>query len=213
MNDVYFGRFVRFDTVSKKEATQLVGSDNLVGDVYEIEFRLQDRLSVAWLKNRFGVTVGFFDQQVSRQLSIFEARGWKICAILALVAFTEDPDPGHYWGECALICYDPQESDTFDVFLAGIAKRIAEGMRPDVDLNAPSVAKVLESQGSWSPMQYRSLPKQDRGTVFIKTRRSIKEKLVEQARAGNKGCYIANWVVLLAIAGGLFFLLRACGVF
>ena len=213
MNETYFGRFARFDTVSKKDAAQLVGSDNLVGDVYEIEFSTRDGQRVAWLKNRFGATVGFFDQQVSRQLSIFAAREWKIRAILAFVAFTESPDPGHFWGECALLCFDPQESSAFEVFLAGIARRMAEGMRPDIDLGAQGVAKILESQGLWTPTQYSPLPNRETGTVLIKTRRSLKEKLFEQARAGNKGCYVLSWGFVLAIVVGAVLWMRSCGVF
>ena len=50
----YFGTYARFETKSKKDAAALLGADNLVGDVFELEFIVRDKKNVAWLKNRFG---------------------------------------------------------------------------------------------------------------------------------------------------------------
>lgn len=213
MSDLYYGSFARFETASKKDAAQLLGADNLVGDVFEIEFCTEDGQRSAWMKNRFGALVGFFGQQDSRQLSLCEARGWKLHALLSFVAYSESPEPGHYWGESALICFDPAESESFDVFLAGIAKRMAEGVRPDVDLGDQGVAKVLESKGLWSPTKLVPLPNREQGTALLKRRRSMSEKAVEQARKGNKGCYFVSWLMLLAAVAGILFALKSCGMF
>ena len=213
VRDLYYGSFARFDTPSKKDAAQLLGADNLVGDVFEIEFRTEGGQRVAWMRNRFGALVGFFGQEASRQLSLCEARGWRLHAILSFVAYSESPEPGHYWGESALVCFDPAESGPFDVFLAGIAGRMAEGARPDIGLGGQGVAKVLESKGSWSPTRLVPLPPREQGTAFVKTRRSVSEKLIEQARKRNKGCYLVSWLFLLAVVAGILFGLKACGVF
>ena len=99
----YFGTYARFNTVSKKDAAVLLGADNLVGDIYDIEFIVEDGVRTAWMKNRFDAMLGFFDPGTSRELSLCEAKGYKLQALLSFVAYSEKPDPGEYWGEAALI--------------------------------------------------------------------------------------------------------------
>ena len=106
----YAGAYKRFDTVSKKEASALVGADNLVGDRFSIEFKVENGVVTAWMKNKFDALVGYFNPEVSRQLQIYDARGWKITALMSFVAYVDTPSPGEYWGEAALICYDPRRS-------------------------------------------------------------------------------------------------------
>ena len=213
MNDVYFGFYARFETVSKKEASLLLGSDNLVGDVYEIEFRTENRQRIAWLKNRFDAYVGFFGEETSRQLSLFEARGWKVSALLSFIAYSESPAPGIYWGECALVCFDPKEQVAFTLFMEGLSRRMAEGLRPDVALGTQGVAQVLANQVNWVPKKTVPLPSLEKGVALLKTRRGLTEGLVELARQRNKGCYVASWLLLLLAAAGIIFALKSCGVF
>ena len=83
----YSGSYERFDTVSKKEASVLMGADNLVGDRFAIEFKTDNGTTVAWMKNKFGALVGYFNPEVSRLVacrpSFFRcvhrhARAWKV---------------------------------------------------------------------------------------------------------------------------------------
>ena len=37
--DCYFGAYARFDTTSKKDAAILLGSNCIIGDVFNIEFK------------------------------------------------------------------------------------------------------------------------------------------------------------------------------
>lgn len=209
----YFGTYARFDTKSKKDAGQLLGADNLVGDVFDIVFETEDGVSVAWMKNRFGSLIGRFDASVSRQLTILKARGFKLSAVLSFVAFTDTPDPGHYWGEAALICYDSTLEQVFAPFTSTIAARISEGVRPDIDLGDQGVNQVIESEGSWSPKDVIPLPPKQPGTVIMKDHRKLSEKLIEQGRKGNKGCYAFSWVFLLLVVALVLFGLKSCGVF
>lgn len=209
----YFGTYTRFDTKSKKDAGQLLGADNLVGDVFDIVFETEDGTSVAWMKNRFGSLIGRFDTTISRQLSILKARGFKLTAILSFVAFTDNPDPGHYWGEAALLCYDSSLEQVFVPFTNSVATRIAEGIRPDIDLGEQGVSQVIDSNGSWSPKGTIPLPQKQAGTVIMKDRRKLSEKLIEQGRKGNKGCYVFSWVFLLLAVALLLFGLKSCGLF
>ena len=209
----YFGAYVRFDTKSKKDAAALLGADNLVGDVFEVVFETEDGVNVAWMKNRFGAWIGYFDASLSRQLSILQARGWRLQAILSFVAFTDSPEPGHYWGQAALICYDSELGQAFDPFIAGVASRLMDGVRPEVELGDQAVASIVESKGAWQPKKTVAFPKKQNGTVIMKSRLKMSEKLIEQGRKGNKGCYAVSWIFLLLLVALVLFGLKSCGLF
>lgn len=213
----YSGSYERFDTVSKKEAAVLVGADNLVGDRFSIEFRTEDGVAIAWMKNKFNALIGYFNPEVSRQLQICEARGWKITALLSFVAYVDTPSPGEYWGEAAIICYNPQNNaEAFETFISTISSMMQEGIRPDVSLSSDGVSHVVEESGRWKPTARVPYPDKDYGMVILKCRRKFSEKLIEQGRAGNKGCYAISWIfiaiIAIALIAGAFFGLRSLGI-
>ena len=211
--DLYFGTYQSFSTVSKKDAAILLGADNLVGDIYEIEIEIDEECHKAWLVNRFNQRIGYFEPDFSRKLSIFKARDFAIKAILSFVAYTDRPDPGHYWGEMAVICYDSSRADIFERYIASISDAMAEGKRPDVSLSINDVDRILDSKGAWTPDGQVPLPKKAKGTAIMKSKRSLNEKLIEQGRKGNIGCYIVSWAFLLGLVALLIFGLKSCGVF
>ena len=88
-----------------------------------------------------------------------------------------------------------------------------EGIRPEVDLGEQGVKQILESNGTWSPAKTVPLPTKKPGTVIMKGRRKMSEKLIEQGRKGNKGCYVVSWVFILAVVALALFGLKSCGVF
>lgn len=209
----YFGSYARFDTKTKREAAILLGADNLVGDVFDIVFERENGISVAWMKNRFGALIGFFDEDLTHQLSVLSARGWKLQALLSFVAYTDDPAPGFYWGQAAIICYDTEVEQAFDIFVEGVSKRLADGTRPAIDLGEQGVNQVVEHKGAWQPKKTLSLPQEQDRTVIMKSQQKMSEKLIEQSRKGNKGCYVASWAFLLVLVALIIFGLKSCGVF
>lgn len=215
----YAGSYERLNTVSKKDAAILMSADCLIGDRYTIEFKTQNNTVVAWMVNKFNAPVGYFNPEVSRQLQIFHARGWVITALLSFVAYSDTPEPGHYWGEAALICYDPHRYDAapFDGFINTVGKMMEDSIRPDVSLSQDGVEHILHTNGNWTPSARIQLPEKEVGMAVLKRRRSMSEKLIEQGRAGNKGCYAIGWifiaVVVAALIIGAYFLLGALNVF
>ena len=156
----YFGTYARFNTLSKKDAAILLGADNPIGDVFEIVFQTDNGVSTAWMKNRFGALIGFLDAELSRQLSILAAREWKLQALLSFVAFTDHPEPGHYWGQVAIICYDSNLDQAFKPFIATTAQRLSDGVRPEIDLGEQGVEQVISGQlavlaGARSPCSFQ----------------------------------------------------------
>lgn len=211
----YFGTYADFRTPSKKDAAVLLGADNSVGDVYQLQVELEEGQQRAWLVNRFGGRIGCLDAATSRTVRTLQAEGLEAHAVLSFVAFTDHPDEGHYWGQVALLCFKPSGADAaaFQTFLENVAKRMGEGTRTQVDLGAEGVAKVVESNGSWAPSQTAPLPKDEKGMAILKRRRKITERVIDQGRAGNKGCYAISWAFLLLLVAAVMFGLHSCGVF
>lgn len=209
-DNTFFGSYERFSTVSKEEAAVLMNADNLVGDRFDIVFKTEDHRPVAWLKNRFGGEIGFLDAKASHKLSILAARGWKLNAVLSFVAYSDLPDPGAYWGEVALLCYEPSEAEVFDPFVASVGKSIMDNKRPLLSLNENEIRHVKENKGNWLPSGTVKLPKLKKGSAFIKTERSLTEKMVEQGRKGNKGCYVISWAFIICVVVAVILLLKSC---
>ena len=214
MDDLrYFGTYARFDTVSKKDAAQLVGADNLVGDLFSIEFDQHEGVLRAWVVNKFGARIGFFDDSVSRELRICEARSWTLRAYLSFVAFTDSPEPGHYWGQMAIICSDRHYDEAVDAFACRVASLLEDGVRPDVALSARGIDAMIASNGDWMTEARTALPDKQHGTVILKRRRKNSEKMIEQGRKGNKGCYFVSWLFLIVIAAAVVYGLHLAGLF
>ena len=211
--DFFYGTYKRFDTASKNEGAALIGADNLVGDIYDIEFVTEDDKKRAYLKNKFGKCVAFFDDTFSRKLSVFAAREWKLAALLSFVAYSDKPEPGIYWGEAAVVCYDPAFTDACEPFIKKLGAHLADGIRPDIDLSKQALENLVESKGEWFPKGRVPMPQKAKGSAIVKSERSASEKLIEQGRAGNKGCYLVSILFLVALVAAAIFGLKSCGLF
>lgn len=209
----YYGAYARIETPSKKEGAALQSADNLVGDVFDIVFKTEGGIITAWMRNKFGAEVAFFDIDTSRRLNILNARGWKLRALLSYVAYTDAPEPGRYWGEAAIVCNAPEFNDIFDAFTTNLCEPMGEGLRPDIELGSQGIDRVLNTKGTWLPDRRVPFPAKEAGTVILKRKRSASEKAIEQGRAGNKGCYIVSWAFIIALIGGAVLLLKSCNIF
>ncbi len=205
----YFGEYADFQTVSKKDSGLLIGADNMVGDIYDINIELDAGIHKAWLDNRFDQRIGFLDKKTSRKLSLLAADGMTCKAILSFVAFTSVPDEGHYWGQVAIISYNPAYEEEFSKFIAGVAEKIGDDIRPKIDFGSEGAEKVIESGGEWLPSQTISLPDVNKQMTIIKRKRKLSDRMIEQGRAGNKGCYIVSWVFMLAIVALIVFAVKS----
>ncbi len=195
----YFGTYHDFDTVSKNEGSNLLNADNLVGDYFDISIELEEGTHKAWLINRFGKRIGFFDATFSHKLSVYKARDFVLKALLSFVAYSEKPDPGRYWGQMAVFCYDPTREHAFDTFIQNISARLQEGIRPKIDLGDTAVEQIISSDGAWAPKENDSLPPKEKGSVIVKSKRSFNDKMVEQGRSGNRGCYAVSIIFIIVV--------------
>lgn len=209
----YFGTYQTFQTVSKKDAAVLMGSNTLVGDRYRIDLTMEQGSHRAWLINKFGERIGYFDGSFSRELSLLSAEGLELVGILSFVAFSETPEPGEYWGQAAVIGYSPSYAAEFDRFIDGICGLIGKGIRPKLSLQGSAIDEIIATGGTWLPSEREPLPEKQRGMALLKTRRGFIDGLVEAGRSGNKGCYFLSWAFLLAVVAAIIIGLKSCGVF
>ena len=209
----YFSTYARFETESKEDAAAVLGADNIIGDAFSIEQEYVDGKRTAWIVNPFGQRMGFLDEKTAEKVDLCNAKGWNTVALLALVAFTEKPAPGLYWGQVLIVSYDPEYEVAFSTFIENVGKQLGDGIRPDVSLGRDSLQKVVETQGAWVPTGRVPLPKKNKGTAWVKTQRTGTERLVKQARKGNVGCSIISWIFLLAVVALIVFGLHSCGMF
>ena len=210
MDNRYFGAYETFETPSSKEGGALMGSDNLVGDRYSLDFEMEGGAHRAWVVNRFGRRIGFFDAQASRRLQLQRARGLKLVALLSYVGFRREGKAGSYFGECAVMGYHPAYEEPFSRFLDGVGSRLGDGVRPQVDLGEEGAARIIETEGEWQPKQVLGAPQLPEGSVVMKQRRSLADKAVEQGRAGNKGCYAVSILFIVAALGAVALGVAAC---
>jgi hypothetical protein len=209
----YFGGYFRFETTDKRAATDLLTANNLAGDAYHLEFEETDEGTRGWLVNRFDDRVGYLTGTGAYQARIQLARGWTVTAYLSFVAYSEKPEPGQYWGEVALICYDPRYDEQMQPFLAELVKRMANGVRPKIDFGEEAFEQLIESNGTWFPADRVKKPHMEKGTAVVKDHRTPNDRLVEESRKGKPGCYVASWVFLLALVALIVLALHSCGVF
>lgn len=212
-NERYFGSYARFETENKKDGAALMGSDCIIGEFFTLEFRPFQGTNRAWIINPYGADVGYLDPQISHKLDILTVRGWKLNVIFALAAFTDTPEGGGYWGEVALICYEPSVENDFLPFAKNIASTIGKGIRPQIDLSNQALDSIAKSHGDWQPSQRAALPPIDKKSAILKKSRSFTDSMVQEGRKGNVGCYIISWAFLLIVVAAIIFELKSCGVF
>lgn len=212
MSDMrFFGSYATFKTKNKKEGAAIMSADFIVGTPFSIEFIVEDGKTVAWAKNAYDDLIGYFDKNVTYRLDVMRARGWNISGLLSLVGYTEDKnheDGGYYWGELALFAAPQKYTEEVKTFKKRVAAQLADGKRPNIDLGSSSIDTMLKAKGDWLPDRNLSAPSKKKGTAILKSSQSMSEKLVEQSRAKNKGCYAASYAFLILLAVGVFFLAK-----
>lgn len=209
----YYGTYAVFKTEDKDEGMVLLGPDNPVGTKYDIVITESDGHDVAWIRNKFGKMMGYLDKDTTHQVKLCNARGWEPHAFLSYLAFTEEPKPGYYWGEVAIMAYSPALNSCMSVFEKNLMKHMSNGTRPNISFGEGSVKQIQQTKGQWFPTDRVKMPKMEKGTALVKDQQGFNERLIEESRKGNKGCYALTVVFYAVIIAAVAFGLHSCGVF
>ena len=208
----YFAGYYEFHCPSKKDAAFLLGADTLVGDALSLTLAKNNTLNpYIELYNKYQKLVGIItDEHLIERVKLASAENLRVSCLLSFVAYTDHPNPGYYWGQVALFIYDTTQQ-AYVIFENTIAQELKKGIRPDISLSHDGMHHVESSNGTWVPRGRISLPQKQQGMALMKTRRSLSENLIEQGRAGNKGCYVVSWIFLLALVTLVVLLVKAQG--
>lgn len=196
---VYEGYYTTLRTVDKTQGGILLGADCIVGDRCSIQFKTDEGKATAWVYNRFGGEMGYLDAASTRRQQLAEARGLTTIAFLASVYYVDAPESGYYGAELAILHIAPAESGVFEPFATFVGEKLADGMRPHIDLSEPEISNLLANPTWRSPVAPLSGAPVE-GAVSLKAHETLTEKIVEQGRKKNPGCYIASIVILAAVA-------------
>lgn len=195
----YFGQYAKFITVDKDEAGALVGPDNIVGDFYTIENVYENGERQTWIVNAWNIKMGILSEEIAEEIDLCDAKGWNTVALLSYVAYTQNEEVGTYWGEVAIVSYDPAYEKEFQVFLKKLRAKMASGVRPDLNLGTKALNELIQKGGNYMPSGRVPMPKLSKGQVFVKQERTTTEYLVNQAREGNKGCYFLSYAFIFIV--------------
>ena len=197
--DNYYATYAIAKPTSKEEAGRLLGADNIIGDVYKVVCEIKGGKNVAKVVNRFGNTPAVFNEEVSRQLALNDAKGFRTYAVLTCVGFTQDESEGNYWAEFAIVSFPDSELETFSVYVDEVSQAVKDHRRPEVNLGSEEVKKVIENKGRYVSTSTHPKLEKKKGQVILKSQVKLSDKLVEQGRKKNPGCYIFGWLFLLAV--------------
>ena len=78
--------------------------------------------------------------------------------------------------------------------------------------NKDLVEKIF-TDSDWLPSETIPLPDKKTGMAILKDHQSISERMIEQGRARNKGCYVVSWAFIILIVIAIAFGLHAAGLF
>lgn len=203
----YFATYARFVATEKGEGALLMGADCLVGDELSLVFDREDKGVVVWLENRFGGRCGKLEPSATGHVQLCQAKGWDTHVLLASVYGMAEEYGMGYWGEVVIIAYPHSNAEAFDVFTKNIGSMLAQGVRPQVELQQSSLTQILETNGTWKPSG-RVAPLKPEGSALVKGQITFNEQMIEMARDRNIGCMIAGWLFIALLVVGAFFLVR-----
>lgn len=203
-NNEFFGTLERVTVIDKKANNALSGGEGVIGCRVSFEFT-QDGEGNPFVKvlSPNGVSFGGFSPEFSQTLTELHDSGRVCTGILSLVGFT---DGEGYWGEFAVLAYNPDEADAWETFITTLAEKYAQGHRPDIDITQKTSRHIVETGGTWCDLKKAKDPKLKGGEAIVKRHRTARDNLVDQAVKGNKGCWVGTVVFWVAVAALIVFL-------
>ena len=195
--DNYYGKYAISKPTSKEEAGRLLGADNIIGDVYKVVCSINNGNHEAKVVNRFGNIPAVFDEGVSRELALNDAKGFRTYAVLTCVGFTQTKGDGDYWAEFAVVSFPKSDIKTFSVYVEEVSQAVKNHRRPEVDLGIDEVQQIIVNDGHFVSNTTHPKLEKKKGQVILKSQVKLSDKLVEQGRKKNPGCYIFGWLFLL----------------
>ncbi len=211
VQQVYEGFYARFNPDDDEGYRLLAGANCIIGtNLYPVFASDDGENPTVHIEARHEQHLARFDRKTSERLNQLKQRGWVIQLNLSAVFYEESSH--RFWGEVAVMTYDPQANCdlvALKTFINHMVRRIRGGEHPNIALSQKQFEQVMESKGSWYLTRPVPLPATKSGEIIFKRKMSPTEHLTEAAANGNKGCMVTGilfWIAVIAAIIWWFFL-------
>lgn len=181
----------------KRQAAQLTGSNSLCGDKFNLS--IDSRKSVVSIQNKFNHYVAELNEENSKQIKLWHNKGLEVIALLSCVFYCE-PERKHS-AEFLILAYPKKNSEAYENFIETVSSKLADGNRPDIKLDEFERKEIEKSNGNYKITKFLTKPELDKGTVILKNKQGLMEKIIEAGRQKKIGCYLGSILFLLVIIG------------
>ena len=104
-----------------------------------------------------------------------------------------------YSAEFLILAYPKKNIEAYENFIKTVSSKLADGNRPDISLDEFERKEIEKSNGDFKITKFLPKPKLEKGTVILKNKQGIMEKIIEAGRQRKIGCYICSIIFLILV--------------
>lgn len=194
MQEIYT-KYIQAKPANKIQAAQLTSSNSVVGNFFNLEYDKEIKQIIIF--NKYKYPVAQLSAEDSKKIYLQINKENIIKCMLAYVTYCQ-PKNCHY-ATFLFIAYPKQYKKAYNNFTNLIKSKIEQGIYPQINIEKYEHNQIIKKNGNFR-IQKNIKPDLKSGTVIVKDKISFTEKLIEEARNKNKGCYFASIVFLLTLA-------------
>ena len=203
VNKSYRGFYAGMDPCNKEGNTFLSGAEGIIGT--ELFVRQTDPgLGLFTRDNRH---IAILEKSRSNELKEMIGQDWTVHCVLAYTLY--EAEKKNFSAKLACFCYAPSiaenQKDALETFIRNMTDRIASAANPSLALTQEQLNRVLDSKGAWYFAKGEPWPELPRGSVYYRRKRTYKDRLIEIALKGNKGCLIASWAAMFVVIAAIIY--------
>ena len=101
--------------------------------------------------------------------------------------------------EFLILAYPKKNSEAYENFIETVSSKLADGNRPDISLDEFERKEIEKSNGNYKITKFLPKPKLDKGTVILKNKQGLMEKIIEAGRQRKIGCYLGSILFLIVV--------------
>lgn len=198
-----FAKYLPAFPVSKKQAAQLTSSNSICGDKFSL--KIDTKKQQIKIYNKFNFCVAEIKGENAKQIILWHNKGMSTIALLSYVAYCE-PKNSHF-AEFFIIAYPKKHAQSYENFIETVSSKLNDGNRPDIKLDEFERKEIENNHGNYKIAKFLPKPKLDKGTVILKNKQGLMEKIIEAGRHKKIGCYFGSILFLVLVIGLIILLI------
>lgn len=191
---------------NKKQSAQLTGSNSIVGNNYLL--KIDSHNQKVLIKNKFDFDVAELNKEDAKKIILWNNKSYNLVCLLTYVTFCEPKS--QYCGYFLIAAYPNKNTEAYINFFENVSTQISNGNIPDIKLDKFEQNKIIETNGNFKIKKFLPKPKLEPGTVTIKSKQTLTEKIIEAGRQKKPGCYIASIAFILLLLVLTVLLFKSC---